>query len=183
MVSSTISGRGIRISPFVYFAICRTYPLFCPSNSLGLSGDDAARLTARSSGLAPLIFRHPPASRAFAAQTGGPSGARERDPVADSVFRQCAADGFRLTAPLGPPVASRRRMTKGGAGQALGLHRRSDPFSPCGRTQPSAARSDEGFYRPWRFRLNDPSSGPAGHLLPQGEKEEWVASGFGVTGV
>ena len=28
------------------------------------------------------LFRHPPASRVFAAQTGGPSGARERDPVA-----------------------------------------------------------------------------------------------------
>ena len=27
------------------------------------------------------FFRHPPASRAFAAQTGGPSGARERQRV------------------------------------------------------------------------------------------------------
>ncbi|MEQ7154048.1 hypothetical protein [Brevundimonas aurifodinae] len=27
------------------------------------------------------FFRHPPASRAFAAQTGGRSGAREREPV------------------------------------------------------------------------------------------------------
>jgi predicted ABC-type ATPase len=30
------------------------------------------------------FFRHPPASRVFAAQTGGPSGAREREPVADA---------------------------------------------------------------------------------------------------
>jgi hypothetical protein len=35
-------------------------------------------------------FRHPPASRVFAAQTGGPSGARERDPVADSAFNHPA---------------------------------------------------------------------------------------------
>ena len=43
--------------------------------SLMVMGYDRART---------LIFRHPPASRAFAAQTGGPSGAREREPVADT---------------------------------------------------------------------------------------------------
>jgi len=36
------------------------------------------------------FFRHPPASRIFAAQTGGPSGLREQDTVADTVPEQIA---------------------------------------------------------------------------------------------
>ena len=35
-------------------------------------------------GLPLPLFRHPPASRVFAAQTGGPGGLREQDPVADT---------------------------------------------------------------------------------------------------
>jgi hypothetical protein len=66
----------------------------------------------RSVKCARLTFRHPPASRAFAAQTGGRSGAREREPVAHAF-----AEPFRLRfapAPLRPPVSAslRRRMTK-----------------------------------------------------------------------
>ena len=45
------------------------------------------------------LFRHPPASRRLAAQTGGPSGAREREVVADSTSDQRAADG----SPSAPP--------------------------------------------------------------------------------
>ncbi len=57
--------------------------------SLMVMGYDKART---------LIFRHPPASRAFAAQTGGPSGAREREPVADGF-----AETFRLRFASAPP--------------------------------------------------------------------------------
>ena len=46
--------------------------------------------------------------------TGGPSGAREREPVADQVFPQRAAGGFRLTAPLGPPVCAAKTRLAGG---------------------------------------------------------------------
>lgn len=67
----------------------------------------------------PLV-RHPPASRAFAAQTGGPGGARERDPKGGAQQPTCRAHrgpaSFRNrspSAPPGPPVcaALRRRMT------------------------------------------------------------------------
>ncbi len=58
---------------------------------------------------APPPFRHPPASRAFAAQTGGRSGARERETVADSTasdivreqvaFGAAASPGLRFASP------------------------------------------------------------------------------------
>jgi len=48
------------------------------------------------------FFRHPPASRACAAQTGGPSGARERDPGTGA-----SASTLSPSAPLGPPVPLR----------------------------------------------------------------------------
>ncbi len=61
-----------------------------------------------------LSFRHPPASRVFAAQTGGPSGLREQDPVAASAVEISAADGYRLRR-LPRSRFAGRRMTKGGS--------------------------------------------------------------------
>jgi len=53
-------------------------------------------------------FRHPQASRAFGAQTGGASGLRERDTVQRGglAFGVCVTDS-RSRALLGPPVALR----------------------------------------------------------------------------
>jgi hypothetical protein len=43
------------------------------------------------------------------AETGGPSGVREREPVANAVPETC-----RLSAPLGPPVcAAKARLAEG----------------------------------------------------------------------
>ena len=54
-------------------------------------------------------FRHPPASRVFAAQTGGPSGAREREPAAHTTasdilpeqiaFGAAGSPGLRCASP------------------------------------------------------------------------------------
>ena len=52
-----------------------------------------------------LFFRHPPARRA-APQTGGPSGARERDPVTDTSVQPVRLKSSP-SAPLGPPVSLR----------------------------------------------------------------------------
>ena len=50
-------------------------------------------------------FRHPPARR-FSAATGGPSGARERDPVGSTAVH-AACRNRSPSAPLGPPVSLR----------------------------------------------------------------------------
>jgi len=53
--------------------------------------------------VSPPSFRHPPASR-VAAQTGGPSGARERE-TAGSSLSEPACLNRSPSAPLGPPVS------------------------------------------------------------------------------
>jgi hypothetical protein len=53
-----------------------------------------------------LPFRHPPASRLLAAQTGGPSGA-EGDLFTERRSTIVCATGSRSRAPLGPPVSLR----------------------------------------------------------------------------
>jgi hypothetical protein len=51
-------------------------------------------------------FRHPPASRAFAAQTGGRSGLREQDTVADTAAPDIVSDQVASGAAASPGLAT-----------------------------------------------------------------------------
>ena len=53
-----------------------------------------------------LRFRHPPVSRHFAAQTGGPSGAREREPVADTAASDSLPEQVAFGAAGSPGLAA-----------------------------------------------------------------------------
>jgi hypothetical protein len=71
-----------------------------------MTGARTAVETAEGVATEPRVFRHPPASRIFAAQTGGPSGAEGDASDARRLSIQ-SATGSRSRAPLGPPVPLR----------------------------------------------------------------------------